>query len=158
MLRTYLADLRANDILWIGILIMFMAQFLKPFTHWLRTRIWDWHQIAETGGMPSSHAALVSAVATGIGLEQGFNSAYFTIAIALALIVTYDAAGVRRQAGEQARAINVIVAELLSGHPLQEIRYREVLGHSRREVTVGVLFGVALMLLWKFAVQPVFNP
>ncbi len=156
MLAMWLREMASNDVLWIGIVIMFLAQFLKPFTYWLRGQAFDWHHISATGGMPSSHAALTSAVATGVGLEQGFGSAYFAIAVALTMIVTYDAAGVRRQAGEQARAINVIIAEVLSGHPLERIRFREVLGHSRREVTVGILFGIALMVLWKLVVQPLF--
>ena len=124
----WLREMASNDVLWIGIIIMFLAQFLKPFTYWLRGQEFDWHHISATGGMPSSHTALTSAVATGVGL----------------------------QAGEQARAINVIIAEVLSGHPLERIRFREVLGHSRREVTVGIFFGIALMMLWKLVVQPLF--
>lgn len=157
MIREYLRELIANDVLWVGIFIMILAQFLKPFTYWLRTRSFDWHHISETGGLPSSHAALVSAVATGVGVEQGFDSAYFAIAVAVAMIVTYDAAGVRRQAGEHARAINQVIAELLSGHPISKIEYQEVLGHSRTEVAMGVFFGVVMMLLWKLAVQAMFG-
>jgi acid phosphatase family membrane protein YuiD len=153
MLLPYLRDLWANDVLWISILIMTLAQFLKPFIYWLRGESFDWHHISATGGMPSSHSALVSSVATGVGLEQGFDSAPFAIAVAVAMIVTYDAGGVRRQAGEQARAINQIIAELLSGHPLERFHLREVLGHSRAEVAAGILFGVGSMLLWKLVVQ-----
>ncbi len=154
MIGAYLRDLWANDVLWIAILTSTLAQFLKPFTYWLRTGELDWHHLAETGGMPSSHSALVSAVATGVGIEQGFHSAYFAIAVVLAMIVTYDAAGVRRHAGQHAYVINQIIAELLSGHPIRETHLQEVLGHSRTEVAAGVLFGIAVMLLWKFALQP----
>ena len=152
----YLREAVANDVLWVSIGIMILAQFLKPFTYYLRTSAFDWHHISSTGGLPSSHAALVSAVATGVGLEQGFDSAYFTIAVAIAMIVTYDAAGVRRQAGEHARALNQVIAELLAGHPISSTHFKEVLGHSRTEVTAGIVFGILLMLLWKFAVQPLF--
>lgn len=153
MLIPYLRDLWANDVLWISVLVMILAQFLKPFIYWLRGQPFDWHHMSATGGMPSSHSALVSSIATGVGVEQGFDSAAFAIAVVVAMIVTYDAGGVRRQAGEQARAINQIIAELLSGHPLERIRFREVLGHSRTEVAAGVLFGVGWMLLWKFLIQ-----
>ncbi|HQE16863.1 MAG TPA: divergent PAP2 family protein, partial [Aggregatilineales bacterium] len=83
MLREYIRDLISNDVLWISVLTMSLAQFLKPFTYYLRTRSFDWHHISETGGLPSSHAALVSAVATGVGIEYGFNSAAFAVAIAV---------------------------------------------------------------------------
>ena len=156
MVLQYLRDLVANDILWISILASTLAQFLKPLTYWARTRQFDWHHIAETGGMPSSHSALVSAVATGVGFQYGFSSGFFAIAVALTMIVTYDAAGVRRQAGDHARAINALIAEVLSGHPIEETHLQEVLGHSRKEVAAGVLFGIAIMLAWKFLVQPVF--
>lgn len=153
MLLEYSRQLLANDVLWISILIMLLAQFLKPFTYYIKTRSFDWHHISETGDWPSSHSALISAVATGVGVEQGFDSAPFAIAVVIAMIVTYDAAGVRRQAGEHARAINQMIAELLSGHPISQLRYKEVLGHSRAEVTAGVIFGVTMMLLWKFVVE-----
>jgi acid phosphatase family membrane protein YuiD len=91
-----------------------------------------------------------------VGLENGFDSGFFAIAVILAMIVTYDAAGVRKHAGRHAWAINQIVAELLSGSPLEKIELDEILGHSRWEVFAGVIFGVAVMLAWKFLVQPVF--
>jgi acid phosphatase family membrane protein YuiD len=153
MLLPYLRQLWVNDVLWISIFVMILAQFLKPVTYWLRGEPFDWHHISATGGMPSSHSALVSSVATGVGLEQGFDSAAFAVAVVVAMVVTYDAAGVRQQAGAQARAINQIIAELLSGHPLERIQFREVLGHSRAEVAVGIFFGIGSMLLWKFIVQ-----
>ncbi len=156
MALSLLRQLIANDVLWISIVTSSLAQFLKPFTYWFDTREFDWHHIAETGGMPSSHSALISAVAMGVGLEQGFDSAYFAIAVALAMIVTYDAAGVRRQAGQHARTLNLIIAELLSGHPISEEQLEEVIGHSRIQVAAGVLFGIAMMSLWKFVVQPLF--
>lgn len=158
MLLTYLRQLVLNDVLWVSIVTSSLAQFLKPFTAWVRTREFDWRHLADTGGMPSSHSALICAVATGVGIEQGFDSAYFAISVVVAMIVTYDAAGVRRQAGQHAYVINQIIVELLRGHPIQETHLKEVLGHSRTEVAAGIFFGIATMLLWKFAVQPLFLP
>lgn len=155
-MQTALIDLLSNDILWVSIFSSTLAQFLKPLTYWWRTKEFDWHHISETGGMPSSHAALVSALATGLGITQGFGSPYFAIAVVMSMIVTYDAQGVRKQAGEHARALNVIIAELLSGHDIEEKQLQEVLGHSRIEVFTGVLFGVLIMALWKLTLQPLF--
>src|SRR5690242_7122630 len=116
-LRQVLDQFWHADVLWLSIFASSFAQFLKPFVYKLRTGEFDWHQIAGTGGMPSSHSAMVSALATGVGLDYGFDSGVFAVATIFALIVTYDASGVRQQAGHHARAINMIVAELLTGHP-----------------------------------------
>jgi acid phosphatase family membrane protein YuiD len=153
----YLRELIANDVLWVSVIASSMAQFLKPFTYWYRTREFHWSHIAETGGMPSSHSALVSAVATGVGLRNGFDSVTFALAVVLAMIVTYDAAGVRRQAGTHARVLNQIIAEVLEGRPPAEIPLEELLGHSRKEVAIGILFGVGVMLLWNFVLRPLFR-
>ena len=147
-----------NDILWISIVASIMAQFLKPFTYWRRTGKFDWRHLAETGGMPSSHSAMVAALATGVGITRGFDSAYFAIATVLATIVTYDAGGVRRQAGEHGRALNMMIAELLSGETFDVKEFKEVLGHSRTEVVGGIIFGIAVMLFWKLLLQPAFLP
>ncbi len=157
MLLPILRQLYSNDILWVSIFASSLAQFLKPLTYWWRTKEFDWHYISATGGMPSSHSALVSAMGTGLGLVYGFDSPYFAIVVVLSMIVTYDAQGVRRQAGEHARAINEIIAELLSGKEISEKEFQEVLGHSRMEVLAGVLFGIVVMLAWKLLAQPFFT-
>ncbi len=149
-----LRQLFTNDVLWLSIVTSSLAQFLKPFTYWKRTGKFSWRHLAETGGMPSSHTAMVSALAAGVGIEQGFGSATFAISVVLAVIVMYDAANVRREAGTHARIINLMIAELLEGHPINETRLREVLGHTYREVIGGVVFGIMVMLLWKFGLQP----
>ncbi|MBN1431000.1 MAG: divergent PAP2 family protein [Anaerolineae bacterium] len=156
MLMSRILELLNNDIMWVSIFASSFAQFLKPFTYWWRTKEFDWHHISETGGMPSSHSALISSLATGLGLIYGFDSPEFAIAVVLSMIITYDAQGVRRQAGEHARAINEIIAELLSGKEIGEKEFQEVLGHSRVEVAAGVLFGIMVMLAWKLLVQPLF--
>jgi len=156
MVLEWLRQAAVNDVIWVAVVAGTLAQFLKPLTYWLRTREFDWHHLAATGGMPSSHSALVSALGMGIGIDQGFDSPYFALALIMSMVVVYDAQGVRRQAGEHAYAINVIIAELLSGHEIEERHFQEVLGHSKLEVAGGILFGIAIMLLWKFGIQPVF--
>jgi acid phosphatase family membrane protein YuiD len=118
-IRDILAQLLRNDILWLSIIVSSLAQALKPFIHHWRTGVFDWHQLAGTGGMPSSHSAMVSALATGVGFEQGFDSAPFAIATIFAMIVTYDASGVRRHAGTHA-LFQPDRGGAASGHPLED--------------------------------------
>src|SRR5436189_2649927 len=90
------AQIWRADIVWVSLIASSLAQFLKPFVHKLRTGEFDWHHIASTGGMPSSHSAIVAALATGVGLKDGFDSGSFAVAAVFAMIVTYDASGVRQ--------------------------------------------------------------
>jgi acid phosphatase family membrane protein YuiD len=140
-------ELVSNDILWIGVAASLLAQLVKPFTYWLSTRKLDWRKMLSTGGMPSSHSALICAIATGVGIEHGFDSAYFAIATAAAMIVTYDAANVRRQAGFHAGILNMLTAT--AGDEKKPLK--EELGHTWGEVTVGILLGMALAIVWKAA-------
>lgn len=149
-----LTQLWSNDILWVAIAASGLAQFLKPFTYMMRGGRFDWRHIAETGGMPSSHSAMVSALTTGVGLSLGFDSPVFAGAVVLTLIVVYDAANVRREAGTHARILNLIVAELLAGHAIEETHLKEVLGHTYQEVIGGVFFGILVMLAWRLLIQP----
>ena len=99
------------------------------------------------GGMPSSHSALMVSAALGTGLHIGFETPIFAVAVAITMIVVYDAAGVRRQAGMHAERINVLFDELLSGHLWDENALREVLGHTPLEVTGGILLGIVVATL-----------
>jgi hypothetical protein len=91
--------------------------------------------------MPSSHAALVTGLAWTMGLEYGFHSSAFAVAFVMAGIVIYDATGVRRAAGEHAKVINRMIADLVEGHPLKEKELKELLGHTPRQVFAGIIFG-----------------
>ena len=89
---------------------------------------------------------MMTATTLGIGLFHGFNDPLFGLAVAISMIVLYDATGVRRQAGMQAQKINKIIDELLQGHPISENQLKEVLGHTPIEVGGGVILGVAIAL------------
>jgi acid phosphatase family membrane protein YuiD len=148
-----LAGLLENKIL-IGALVGWLiAQGLKPPMEYLRSHQWKWRMLLSAGGMPSSHSALVVGVTHGIGLFIGYDSPMFALAVAITLIVIYDAAGVRRQAGMHAERINVLFEELLRGHIWDQHELREVLGHTPLEVTGGVLLGLVAAtvnwLIWK---------
>ena len=129
-----------------------LAQIIKVPLYYLQTRKWNWALLFTTGGMPSSHSALMTATTLAIGLHYGLDHPTFALGVALTMIVTYDAAGVRQQAGIHAHRINVIFGELLHGHPVSERDLREVLGHTPLEVIGGILLGLAVAtaqwLLW----------
>ncbi|KAK7324815.1 hypothetical protein VNO77_28673 [Canavalia gladiata] len=119
-----------------------LAQFLKIFTTWYKEKRWDSKRMLDSGGMPSSHSATVSALAVAIGLQDGAGSAAFAIAVVLACIVMYDASGVRLHAGRQAELLNQIVCELPPEHPLSNARpLRDSLGHTPLQVVAGGLLG-----------------
>ena len=142
-----------NKVLIAGLIAWGLAQVIKIPLDYLRTRRWNWALLLTTGGMPSSHSALMTATTLAIGLYDGFDSPIFALGVVITMIVTYDAAGVRQQAGIHAQRINVIMAELLKGHPVNERDLREVLGHTPLEVIGGILLGLAVAtsqwLLWK---------
>ncbi|KAI3426775.1 uncharacterized protein J3R85_009643 [Psidium guajava] len=120
-----------------------IAQSIKFFTSWYKERRWDLKRLVGSGGMPSSHSATVTALAVAIGFQDGFRGTSFAIALILALVVMYDATGVRLQAGRQAEVLNQIVYELPAEHPLAESRpLRELLGHTPPQVIAGGLLGI----------------
>jgi uncharacterized protein len=126
-----------------------IAQILKFFWGYVRNRRWDWVLLLRAGGMPSSHSALVAGVAHSLGLTQGFGSPAFALAFVLAVVVIYDATGIRRQAGKHAHIINKMITELAAGHPLKQEQLREVLGHTPMEALAGTILGILVaQLIW----------
>jgi acid phosphatase family membrane protein YuiD len=142
-----------NKALIAGVSAWALAQLIKVPLYYFQQRKWNWALLFTTGGMPSSHSALMTATTLAIGLYYGLDHPAFAIGVALTMIVTYDAAGVRQQAGIHAQRINVIFGELLHGHPVRERDLREVLGHTPLEVVGGILLGLAVAtsqwLFWR---------
>jgi acid phosphatase family membrane protein YuiD len=103
--------------------------------------------LAETGGMPSSHSAIVMGLTTSVGKHAGISSAAFAIALIFTFVVMYDAAGLRRAAGRQAAVLNRLVEDLVHMRGVQEARLRELLGHTPMEVLVGAAIGLAVGLI-----------
>lgn len=118
------------------------AQLIKLPIQYFRKGTLDWSILLRAGGMPSSHSALVTATAHGVGLTEGFDSTLFAFAVVVAVIVIYDATGIRRQAGRHAAIINTVMRELFEEHHLSQERLREVLGHSPLEAFVGMVLGL----------------
>lgn len=132
-----------NRVLLVAAIACLLAQFLKLLFDFVKNRQVNFHLLIESGGMPSSHSALVTALATSIGQTVGWSSTEFALASIFAIIVMYDAAGVRRAAGDQARVINQIV-ELFEDNQFTEDRLKEILGHTPLQVLVGSILGVVI--------------
>jgi acid phosphatase family membrane protein YuiD len=143
----------SNRILIAGIIAWTIAQIVKVPLNYFTNRRWDWALLLRAGGMPSSHSALVSAVAHAIGLFTGFDNAVYAVSVTIAIIVIYDATGIRRQAGKHAEFINTMIRDLTHGHPLREEQLREVLGHTPVEALGGMLLGLLVAqvswILWR---------
>lgn len=136
-----------NHVLIAALIAWSIAQIVKLPVEFASTRQWNWSLLLRAGGMPSSHAALVTAVAHGIGLTVGFDSGLYALSIVLAMIVLYDATGIRRQAGRHAEIINAMIQDLVEGHPLHQEQLIEVLGHSPFQAFVGMLLGLIVAQL-----------
>ncbi|MCX5965740.1 MAG: divergent PAP2 family protein [Cyanobacteria bacterium] len=134
-----------NHALIISLLSCVLAQLSKVVVELIYHGKLNFRVIFESGGMPSSHSALVTALATDIGLRKGLDSGEFAIATVFAIIVMYDAAGVRQAAGKQAKILNQMIEELFTGdHHLTEIHLKELLGHTPFQVLIGSVMGVVI--------------
>src|SRR5256712_12076182 len=136
-----------NRILWAAFVAWAVAQISKTIYELIRQRRLLVSRLVSSGGMPSSHSALVTGLATATGRVSGLSSASFAIAVVLAAIVMYDAAGVRRAVSIQARILNQMIDEAFQGQPFAEKRLRELIGHTPVQVFVGALLGIAIGLL-----------
>jgi len=124
-----------------------IAQAAKVIlTSWRQRRL-NLRVLAETGGMPSSHAAIVMGMTTAVGKYAGVSSAPFAIALIFSFVVMYDAAGLRRAAGRQAAILNRLVEDLVHMRGMQEQKLRELLGHTPVEVVVGAVLGIGVGLI-----------
>ena len=143
------ADLLNNQILLIALIACVTAQGLKLAIDLIATRKINVTYLLSPGGMPSAHSALVGALATSVGLTKGLSSAEFAIACLFAIIVMYDAAGVRQAAGKQAKILNQIVDELFQEeHNFNEERLKELLGHTPFQVLVGLSLGISIAMVF----------
>ncbi len=137
-----------NKILIVAIISMLAAQLIKFVITAISNKKIDMRILTSTGGMPSSHSALVMGLVVAIGFEKGLASIELAIAVVFAMIVMYDAAGIRRAAGKQAKILNKMMDQLDSGQDIREEQLKELLGHTPIEVVVGALLGVFIAVLF----------
>ena len=133
-----------NKVFIITLYAWIIAQTLKVIIGVIRQRRFDFRWLIDTGGMPSSHAAGAVCLATILGLECGFNSVYFALAASFAIVVMFDAQGVRRSTGRQARILNKIMDDIYWQGRTSEGRLRELIGHTPIEVLAGALLGIVV--------------
>ena len=157
-------DILFNFPLWAALFGVFFAQFLKVPIYFIATKQIDWSLFNATGGMPSSHSAATTSLATGVALEAGLDSPVFAVAAMFSIIVMFDSTGVRRQTGEQAIVLNQLVlnfnrfvSEAKNWQQKQEREkieeLKELLGHKPIEVLVGGLLGIISTLLLYYVFQ-----
>jgi len=138
----------SNEALWLPISAAIAVQLYKFLYEWILRRDFDLRVLARSGGMPSSHSAMVSSLVSAVGHRSGTNSDAFALSVIFAVIVMYDATGVRQAAGKQAKVLNQIIRELFTGQPVSEEELKELIGHTSVEVIVGALIGAAYTFSW----------
>lgn len=130
------------------ILAWFIAQLIKVILTLIIDKRIDFRRFVGSGGFPSSHSSFVTSLATAVGIIKGFDGTEFAISMVLALVVMYDAAGVRRAAGQQARILNKIVEEWEHKDLTHtDKRLKELLGHTPKEVFAGAILGIVIALI-----------
>jgi uncharacterized protein len=153
-----------NIPLWSALAAIALAQLIKIPLYFIPNKTWNWQLMFSTGGMPSSHSAAMTALATGIALEHGLDSSLFALSAVFGIIVMFDAAGVRRHAGEQAVVLNQLVEDFNliveeaknwkgQNEQVRRNKLKELLGHQPIEVMVGGLFGVGIGFLAHFVLE-----
>jgi len=141
-----------NRVLLVALVACLIAQALKLVIEIIKNRKLNVRVLVTTGGMPSAHSALVTALAAGVGQELGWASPDFAVAMIFAIIVMYDAAGVRQAAGKQARILNQMIDELFDEKPdFSQDRLKELLGHTPVQVIAGSALGITIYWLARSA-------
>lgn len=139
-------DFINNATLVVAVASWLVAQFIKLVTFVVREKKFDYGFLFRLGGMPSSHTASAAACATSVGLRAGMGSPVFAVALGMLALIMIDAQSVRRAAGVQARLLNQMAEEFYRDHKFSPEKLVEFLGHTRAEVFLGALLGIAIAL------------
>jgi len=140
-------QLKQNHVLWVTLIAWFFTQSIKVVIGMIREKRFDFRWFVGPGGLPSSHAAGVSALATGIGLRYGFDTVAFTLATVFAIVVMFDAQNVRMATGIQARILNKMMDDIYWKKRIKETQLRELLGHTPVEVFLGMALGILVAII-----------
>jgi len=133
-----------NKIIIIAFITWILNQSLKLILFYVTEKKWDIRRFFGAGGMPSTHSALSMCVAVSIGFIEGWDSTLFALALTFSFIVMADAAGVRRETGEQAKVLNKIILEFFEERKIRDKNLKELVGHTPFEVIVGALIGILM--------------
>lgn len=145
----FITELLHNRIFVSAALGWMVAQVLKTIIHMILTKQFVAERMVGSGGMPSSHSATVCALATATGMECGAGSPEFAITIMLAIIVMYDAMGVRRETGKQGRVLNEMLEIFTNmGKEISpEKKLKEFVGHTPLQVLMGAILGIIIAVI-----------
>ncbi len=145
----------SNYFIDVAVISWFSAQLIKTLLFYLQNGILQAERMVGAGGMPSAHSAFVCSITIAIAKKVGYSSPEFALALAFACVVMYDAMGVRRAAGEQAKVLNRIVDDWMNEeddeeNPLRENgkRLKEKVGHTPFEVLSGALLGILMAMIF----------
>lgn len=143
-------DILSNNSIWCGLFAWFVSQCFKYVTNGIKNRQWNISHLFCSGGMPSSHTAATIALTTMVGFLDGFDSTLFAVCLIFSIVVMYDAAGVRRQAGKQGSIINMLLNfDLFKDPSMKFTEIKEKIGHSPFEVVMGAITGVLCAMLFQ---------
>jgi len=143
----FFQEISQNHILWTAVSSWFVAQLIKFIAALVKTKRLSFWLFFSSGGMPSSHTSFVVALSTLLGIREGFDSPIFAIAAVTTAIVMYDATGVRQQAGKHAVVLNRLLQYLDDPSISLEMKLKELLGHTPRQVMAGAALGIAIAIL-----------
>jgi len=146
-MKEFFQQLGQNRILWTTIIAWVLTQSIKVILGVIREKKFDFRWFVGPGGIPSSHAAGASALATSIGIRNGFNTVAFALAAAFTIVVMFDAQNVRRAAGKQAQILNRMMEDIYWRGKIQEAQLRELLGHTPIEVFLGMILGILIAVI-----------
>ena len=140
--HSFFPEIFQNRIFLITLVVWVLAQMTKVLLGVFKEKRFNFRWLIGTGGMPSSHTAGASALATSVGLGYGFNNPLFAVAAAFAMVTMFDAQGVRRATGFQATILNKMMDDIYWKGQIEEQRLKELVGHTPVEVLAGFAFGV----------------
>lgn len=148
----YLLQFFGNEVVITAIAAWALAQIIKTVTDIIISKRFEPEKLFASGGMPSSHSSFVTSVTAMIGFSEGFDSNLFAVCFVMSMIVMYDAAGVRRAAGNQAKVINILIDELERNGAVIDKQLKEILGHTPFEVVAGAILGILIAVFVKFII------
>ncbi len=143
---------------WAGVISAVLAQALKPFFNYIKTHEWNWSLLKDSGGFPSSHSAMVAALALAVGIREQFSSTIFAVTLTVAVIVVYDAANVRYYSGQNIKITQQLVKDIHEklnvdlDSPIYQTKVKNVLGHKWIEVIGGIILGMLVALIARFGI------
>jgi uncharacterized protein len=142
----FFEEVISNRVIWASFFSWGLAQTIKIISGAIKEKRFDFRWLMMTGGMPSAHSAGVSSLATAVGMYSGFDTIVFAITAIIALIIMFDAQGLRRMTGRQAVALNKIMEDIYLKHEVKPERLMELIGHTPVEVFVGALLGIMVAI------------